>query len=90
MWPSEKGHWCIMEKPVLDLDQLEFNGSVIYDAHKLGAEVNIKYFKDDDFHEITCYIDKPMNIWDMVVRCSNDEDREIDIPFNWIVQVIKV
>ncbi|WP_040981108.1 YolD-like family protein [Oceanobacillus jeddahense] len=74
-----------MEKPFLDLDQLEYNGSMIYDAHKEGTMVRIKYFKAG-FHEIICSIDKPMGVWDMDVKCSNNEG-EIDIPFNWIVQV---
>lgn len=74
-----------MQKPVLDLDQLEYNGSMIYDAHKAGTQIWIKYF-DDDFKEIICSIIKPMGVWDMVIKCSND-DGETEIPFNWIVQV---
>ncbi|GIO18176.1 hypothetical protein J18TS1_12760 [Oceanobacillus oncorhynchi subsp. incaldanensis] len=73
-------------KPVLDLDQLEYNGSMIYDAHKEGKMVKIKYFYENQFHEIICSITKPMGVWDVEVKCSND-DGEIDIPFNWIVQV---
>lgn len=75
-----------MEKPVLDLDQLEYNGSMIYDAHKERKQVWIKYFKENQFHEITCNIDKPMGVWDMDVKCSNN-DGGVEIPFNWIVQV---
>ncbi|WP_339233763.1 YolD-like family protein [Oceanobacillus sp. FSL W7-1281] len=75
-----------MEKPVLDLDQLELNGIRIYDAHKQGRQVSVKYFYKNQFHEITCSIIKPMGVWDMDVKCSNN-DEKMTIPFNWIVQV---
>ncbi|CEI81328.1 YolD-like protein [Oceanobacillus oncorhynchi] len=77
-----------MQKPVLDLDQLEYNGSMIYDAHKQRREVRIKYF-DNEFKEITCSIIKPMSVWDMDIKCSNSEG-EIEMPFNWVVQVESV
>lgn len=73
-------------KPVLDLDQLELNGIRIHDAHKQGTKVRIKYFNDNQFHEIICSIIKPMSVWDMDVKCSNN-DGKMEIPFNWIVQV---
>lgn len=75
-----------MEKPVLDLDQLELNGIRIHDAHKQGTQVKIEYFKDNEFEEIICNIIKPMSVWDMEVKCSND-DGNMKIPFNWIFQV---
>lgn len=75
-----------MERPFLDLDQLELNGVRIHDAHKQGTQVRIEYFKDNEFKEIFCYIDEPINIWNMVIKCSNEEGK-MKIPFNWIVQV---
>ncbi|WP_040985559.1 YolD-like family protein [Oceanobacillus jeddahense] len=75
-----------MQKPVLDLDQLELNGIRIYDAYKEGKAVWIKYFNEGTFKEIVCHIDEPIDIWDMVIKCSNDGG-VVDIPFNWIVQV---
>ncbi|GGP16197.1 hypothetical protein GCM10011346_47210 [Oceanobacillus neutriphilus] len=76
----------MIEKPVLDEHQLEHNGFEIYLAHKQGTKVWIKYFNDGEFKEIVCNIDEPINIWDMIIKCSNESGR-IEIPFNRIIQV---
>ncbi|GGP14214.1 YolD-like family protein [Oceanobacillus neutriphilus] len=78
-----------MEKPALDFDQIELKGIRISDAYEWGTEVQIKYFNDNEFKEITCKIDEPINIWDMIIKCSNS-DGKLEIPFNWIIQVESV
>lgn len=76
----------MIAKPVLDLDQLELNGIRIYDAYEQETEVRIKYFKDQGFCEIVCNIDAPIDIWSMIIKCSNGDGKK-NIPFDWIVQV---
>lgn len=75
-----------MIKRILDDHQLEHNGFEIYLAHEQNTKVWLKYIEDDKFKEIKCKIDEPIDVWDMIIKCSN-EDGKKEIPFNWIIQV---
>ncbi|GIO24094.1 YolD-like family protein [Oceanobacillus sp. J11TS1] len=60
------------EKPILDEDQLEYNGFSLMEAAKEEKMVWIKYFKDYDFHEVTGYVET-LKPGDEVIKCTNDD-----------------